>query len=167
MPSPHVTDDDDQRSSEIPFDPVAAQQDAHALIEAKFEADDLIEIRGRNEKAGRIEYRDWCKASDFKTKLPELLARNAKGTCIWAGANPRRCRGGLKADVMLARDLHADFDHATIDDALNRILVATLPDPFMLTTSGKGVHAYWRLREPWTDSAAWEQLERDMAALSQ
>jgi len=77
---------------------------------------------------------------------------------VYVGINPR-CGFGKRGDrnVAVFRALFADFDHGiTVDEALERIRAAGLPDPTLVIVSGGGVHVYWMLEEPTTDAAEWK-----------
>jgi len=85
---------------------------------------------------------------------------------IYCSANPRRSRGGTKADdVPLARSLFGDIEDVSIDEALLRIEAVRLPMPTVLVNSGHGVHPYWRLDAPLTDLSVWSDLQKRLAEL--
>ena len=133
-----------------------------------YEPDDIVEIRplipGCEEmRAGRR----WVRASDIggSSVGKWMQAANDDGHCIYFGANPRKKRGGSKAeDVAIARCLFADFDGgAEAEDALARIEIAGKPWPSAVVHSGNGVHLWWRLAEPINDMAAWTRCQKKLA----
>lgn len=131
------------------------------LFAALFEPEDLVELR----TLGTPAKRHWLHAaqvSGFMNPIPSSW----RGLNITFGVNPRRQKGGMAADVLLARCLFADFDHVEADEAIARIARAGLPVPTALVASGGGIHAYWRLRDPFTDLAVWRLRQKaSIAAL--
>lgn len=85
---------------------------------------------------------------------------------IYAGVNPRIATGGSKnEDVLLARNLFADFDKSTLEQAMDKLRSSKLPMPTMIVMSGHGVHFYWRLNSPIYDLAYWKQIQKRLIQL--
>ncbi len=85
---------------------------------------------------------------------------------VYAAPNPRidkRC--SKNGGVLLARNLFADIDNITVEDALVRLALTGLPMPTMIVVSGKGVHFYWRLDVPITDLSLWTHLQKRLIHL--
>jgi putative DNA primase/helicase len=145
------------------------EQIEHALrfMAAVFDPQDWIEVRLL--PAGRSR---WFQLSDVdatREVLAAAVAENARERDpqnVYVGANPRVAKGKRKkADVPLARVLFADFDNgATVEDVLQRIRDAGLPEPSIVIVSGGGVHVYWLLAEPITDMAAWTATVKGIIA---
>jgi P4 family phage/plasmid primase-like protien len=136
------------------------EQIEHALrfMTAVFDPQDWIELRLL--PAGRSLWFQLNNVADARAALAEAVENNAREhdpQNVYVGANPRVARGQRKkADVPLARVLFADFDNgATVEDVVQRIRDAGLPEPSIVIVSGGGVHVYWLLAEPITDMAAW------------
>lgn len=120
-----------------------------------YEPTDIVEIRTfHRNKTGEVR-RFYGPARGMPEKFAELSLLNLEGEHnIYIGANPRIREGGTKADVAMCRNLCADWDDVAADDA-DKVL-ADLPAPTLLLDSGHGVHAYWRLTEPMTNTRHWE-----------
>jgi putative DNA primase/helicase len=141
--------------------------DAERFLTLLFDPQDWIEVRMLPSQRSM-----WFQLADAAVVRRSLQvaiehnARKVKPDNVYVGGNPRG-GSGLKSDksVPLARVLFADFDNgATVEDALQRILVAGLPEPSIVITSGGGVHVYWLLAEPITDMAAWTATMKGIAA---
>jgi len=136
------------------------EQIEHALrfLAAVFEPQDWIEVRLLPAGTSHwFQLADAAVSRDAVRRAVELNSREHDPQNVYFGANPRSGHGSRKAgDEPLARVLFADFDNgATVEDAVQRIRNAGLPDPTLIIVSGGGVHAYWLLIEPITDMAAW------------
>ena len=133
----------------------AGEREARAgeFFDALFEASDIVEVRRFPSKR-----QDWLAAAD----LPLVSASGNED--VYFGVNPRRRTGGSTAqDVALARCVFVDFDHVAAPmDAQAMIQDAGLPAPTVVVTSGRGVHAYWRLNEPTSDLAGWNAVQRGL-----
>ncbi len=126
-----------------------------------FEPTDIVEIRQL--PSGKS---TWHQARELAEAAESLLHDNQHSQHIYAGANPRRVRGGTKSkDVACTRCLFVDFDGITIDEVKKRWLDASLPTPTITIASGHGVHAYWRLSAPVVDMALWSKLQKKLIAL--
>jgi hypothetical protein len=133
---------------------------------AIFEPDDIIEFRPLPPSAGR-------KWATLREELPDIVAwlerlnrDENQRVHAYFGANPRRSKGGVLAEIVkLARCLFADFDGGVYyEDAMARIKAAGLPWPTAILESGGGVHAWWRLEQPMTDADAWHDRMKAIAA---
>lgn len=96
--------------------------------------------------------------------IASLERENRRGENIFVGANPRRSKGERgDASIVLSRVLFGDFDAkdggGDAAAIMQRIAEAGLPHPSMLTNSGHGTWAFWRLAEPMTDLAAWKTMQ--------
>ncbi len=131
-----------------------------SFLGAIFEPEDIIEFRPLPAPSGR----KWGTLNELPSLVPWMEERNRAGKNIFAGANPRTIRGkGTAEHVALARCHFADFDGATVDEALGRIDAAGLPVPTVTLATGGGVHVWWRLTEPVTDAAAWTARQSMLA----
>ncbi|MEQ9588027.1 MAG: hypothetical protein RJS97_08745 [Parvibaculaceae bacterium] len=86
------------------------------------------------------------------TILQQLRAAEQKRLNLFFGVCPRF--GGnqqfdLAWQIRTVRALWADLDHCTVDEALERVQSAGLPEPSIVVNSGNGVHLYWLLQEPY------------------
>jgi hypothetical protein len=71
---------------------------------------------------------------------------------IFFGVCPRfgdNSKFDLAWQIRTVRSLWTDIDHISVDEAQARIAKSGLPPPTALVNSGNGVHAYWRLDEPY------------------
>lgn len=69
----------------------------------------------------------------------------------FVGVCPRQSGKGefeLAWQIQTVRCLWADVDGCTVDEALQRVKEAGLPEPTMIVSSGNGAHLYWLLIEP-------------------
>lgn len=70
----------------------------------------------------------------------------------FVGVCPRPNAGAgtfeLAWQIQTVRCLWADIDGCSVEEALQRIRDAGLPEPTMIVSSGNGVHVYWMLTEP-------------------
>lgn len=131
------------------------------FVECIYDPQDIVEIRFLPSGAS-----DWVKAAALPEAALRLTKANGSGSHIHIGLNPRKQAGGRSAEtVALARVLWADCDDTTVEAVQFRLRETSLPSPTLTITSGHGVHLYWRLETPITDLAAWEQYQRDLAAL--
>ena len=142
-------------------------QQARALLDALFDAGDLVEFRCFGGGPRR-----WDTAATWSAAIDDIL--RAGPVDAYFGANPRRHRGGGgNADAALGRALVVDWDHSprdrsqpcTISLAREWIAQQCLPTPTALVASGRGVHAWWRLDEPMLDLDLWRRSQRAMARL--
>lgn len=135
--------------------------EAMRFLELLFDRDDWVEVR-LFQPPRKTGVSRWFRLSDATATRGALcwaIERNAAGNPMGAyvGANPRD-DDGMRGDkhVPLARVLFADLDKGTtVEQALQRIREAGLPEPSIVIVSGGGVHVYWLLAEPITDMAAW------------
>ena len=126
-----------------------------------FEPTDVIEVRRL--PCGRS---TWHRAYKLADAAGALLSDNEHDKHIYAGANPRRARGGTRSrDVACARCLFVDFDGIGPDAARDKWQKAGLPAPTLTIASGHGVHVYWRLTEAITDLPLWSSLQKKLIAL--
>lgn len=130
-----------------------------------WDPEDLVELRyidrtGRKSPGRHWHYRDAITGDGWPRTLASINATQD----VYAGINPRKCRGGKAADVALARCLFVDFDDMTLGAAADRLDAARLPVPTCVVWSGGGPHCYWRLAEPLTDLGVWSGLQRRLIA---
>ena len=142
------------------------------FVRCLFDPGDIVEIRRL--PCGRS---TWHRAADLPV-LGDELARQNSTENIYAGANPRVCKGdGSKADtcsggccgrcrlcVALARCAFVDLDETTLDQACFRLRESGLPAPTVIVVSGGGVHLYWRLAAPIPDLEQWSDVQSSLAA---
>jgi hypothetical protein len=67
------------------------------------------------------------------------------GTCPRFGAKYY----DLAWQVRKVNALWADVDHATVEEALSRVKLASLPEPSIAVNSGSGAHLYWLQDHPY------------------
>ncbi|MFN8705097.1 MAG: hypothetical protein ACK50J_00325, partial [Planctomyces sp.] len=80
-------------------------------------------------------------------KATEIASEHANP---FVGVCPRQSGAGtfeLAWQIQTVRCLWADIDNCTVEDALQRIRDAGLPEPTMIVSTGNGVHIYWMLLE--------------------
>lgn len=143
------------------------QKQLEAFLSVLYEPTDLVEVRTFNcdkakSLAGDVR-RHYAPCREIPALYPRLAFQNTSGEHnIYIGVNPRIREGGTKADVALCRNLFADWDGIEQDDIDARLpsLLAGLPPPSLILSSGHGVHAYWKLAEPMIDTRHWEQYQR-------
>ncbi|MGE5612377.1 MAG: DUF3987 domain-containing protein [Bacillota bacterium] len=133
------------------------------FVAALFEPGDLVEVRAM---AGKNDVRqDFIGCAALVDHIQNLIDLNQAGMNIYIGANPRSRPGGTTEDVALARCLFIDLDHIGIEDAIEQIVSSGLPwPPTAIVSSGHGVHAYWRLREPLMDFRLWRAAQKQLIA---
>src|SRR4051812_10989072 len=99
-----------------------------------FDPSDVVEIRripNKDNKNLRI-VSTWHQSHEVPPMVEKLIADNAAGWNIYAGANPRPRQGVTgNANIKLARAIFADFDHTAVDVAQRRVKAVGLPDPSM------------------------------------
>lgn len=126
-----------------------------------FEPSDMVEVRRLPSR-----HSTWHWAGDLAKVTRLLSLENRHGENIYAGANPRRDRGGTRGEnVACARCLFADFDGIGPATASERWNNAGLPAPTLTIGSGHGIHAYWRVTEPITDMILWSALQKRLIEL--
>jgi hypothetical protein len=79
-----------------------------------------------------------------------LAAIEAEHGNAFVGVCPRHSGTGsfeLAWQIQTVRCLWADVDGCTVEEALERIRAAGLPEPTMIVSSGNGGHLYWKLEE--------------------
>jgi hypothetical protein len=140
---------------------VRALDEVSRYTASVFCPDDVVEIRFLPSKRSI-----WPKVGELSTIVGKLRSHNTSGQNIYIGVNPRKSRGGKKADdVALARVLVADFDGITLDESLAGWNAAGLPESSLILSSGHGFHFYLRLREPITDLTEWTRLQKALNGL--
>ena len=90
---------------------------------------------------------DWLHGA-LAPKIDEISAQRANA---FIGVCPRQAGHGtfeFAWQIAIVRVLWTDVDHCTVEDVLQRIETAGLPEPTILVSSGNGCHAYWALIEP-------------------
>lgn len=138
-----------------------ARQELARYAACVFEPTDVVEVRRL--PSGRS---TWYQAGNLAEAAQSLFGDNQHGEHVYAGANPRRVRGGTRSkDVACVRCLFADFDGIGPAAARNRWQNAGLPAPTLTISSGHGVHAYWQLTKPIDDLYWWRGLQKRLIAL--
>lgn len=106
-------------------------------------------------KRSRVDYRNTfhCNALNVRSALDRLFKLSVENRLnLFFGVCPR-FGGGSRFDlawqVRTVRVLWTDIDHVTVDEANGRISESSLPQPSIVVQSGKGVHLYWLLEEPY------------------
>lgn len=132
--------------------------EAMRFLELLFDRDDWIEVRLL--PCGHSRWFQLSNVGGTRDALLWAVKRNAATTGpqnVHPGANPRGGDGQTGDEcVPLARVVFAEFDGgSTVEQALQLIRNAGLPEPSIVIVSGGGVHVYWLLAEPITDMAAW------------
>jgi len=132
-----------------PHNSRSVPQQARQFLDWLFEPGDIIESRCGTPPTQKR----WHKADNVSDDVDELLAQAG----VFVGINPR-IREGLSGDdnIKHARVVFVDFDPDeregettySIARAERAVEQARLPYPHALVSSGRGVHAYWRLSEP-------------------
>ena len=144
-------------------------EDANTFFDCIFEADDVVELRAVRSRDNHVKS-VWFRAGYPAERLEALtwVSRLAKlGYCIYFGINPRKEAGGTTGDdVARFRAAAADFDGGiTLDDVLDRIAKAGLPEPTLIVFSGGGYHVYWLLTEPTEDGDKWVSCQQHIITL--
>lgn len=133
----------------------------------------LIEVRALAGD-GRPVKRQWFQQAHRAGAVDWCLARAEEGFDVYVGVQPRRLPGGGSAAVGALVTLYADLDcgegkaHASKTQALERLNQLALLglSPAMLVDSGRGLHAYWPLREPLHPQRGREAWHGTMKALA-
>ena len=144
--------------------------DTLAFMEALFTQGDTLLIRPveswieGGKKKSRVDFTgtQYLKVSepDVAETTPRTLAifesiarRSAlQKTNTFFGVCPRFGSGGeydRAWQIRVVRALWADIDNATVEMVIQRIMVAELPRPSIIVSSGNGVHVYWLLDQPY------------------
>jgi hypothetical protein len=133
------------------------------LLGALHDPDDAIAfsvIDAGSSEFGRLE--------ELADIVDRLWPHNGRAN-VYFMPNPSDGVGLKTGNVRLARCLFVDFDRSlngdrgvTFDEAQLRIRDANLPEPTAWVSSGKGIHAYWRLSQPLPDLAEWRGRQRGL-----
>jgi hypothetical protein len=125
--------------------------DFREFLNVTFQPADLIELRlieswhTATENQSRVVVRKWGTPAEILADWPQLARENKQGINIFFGVNPRLRQGSKKEDVAVCRTLWADLDDARPTDIQRW---ASVPSPSVIVDSGRGVHLYWRLKQP-------------------
>ncbi len=174
-----LTTNEPQRWAEVLFDPDDIVE--FRMLPSQKSRDQMAPKNFLDtETAKRHKVFRWKKAKDINAIVNELTKMNLGAETIWrepgkeiveyvvplnifASINPRRSIGGKTGkDVLLARNLFADLDNCTLEEANARIAKMNFPKPSMVVCSGYGIHLYWRLTEPITNRQLWTNLQKRM-----
>jgi hypothetical protein len=128
------------------------------------EPDDLVEVRIIHGRTGESRTMMYCMANELAFHAEEMIDRNVAGWNIYGGLNPRKIRARGDENILLARCLFADRDHAGTRSFHEVVASVAMPPPTMLINSGNGQHAYWKLDTP-IDPRHWREWQKDVAAL--
>lgn len=133
------------------------------LFGALFETSDQIAF-----SAIDIGWTRYGRLEELVEIVEELWQHNGRSN-VYFMANPSDGHGCKAQNVSVARCLFVDFDRSEsgergigFDEAQRRISEANLPEPTAWVSSGKGIHAYWRLAEPMHDLAEWRGRQRGL-----
>jgi putative DNA primase/helicase len=148
----------------------ADDQTAEAMrfLATTFAPDDWVEVRLLPSGSSRwFQLANSAEASSVIRWAVDLNARTQEPQNVYVGGNPRDAAGAKgNKSVPLARSVFADFDGGTtVEEALQRIHEADLPEPSIVIVSGGGVHVYWVLLEPVTDTATWTVTMKGIIAV--
>lgn len=138
-------------------------QTAIRFLTTLFEPTDRVLIRpietwtergGKRSQVGYQQTRHWLADPEYLApRLPHLFEEAATQRFnLFFGVCPRFAGGGqfdLAWQIRTVRVLWADLDGVTVEQARQRIVRASLPEPTVLLGSGHGAHVYWRLDEPY------------------
>ncbi|MFC1587898.1 AAA family ATPase [Planctomycetota bacterium] len=90
----------------------------------------------------------WCKTEELSSHIGHIQFLNLKGITrhdIYCGVLPRLQDGGSRDEHCApGHILWADFDHTTVEQALESAKSAGMPKSTMAINSGHGCHLYWR-----------------------
>lgn len=111
---------------------------------ALWEPGDLIELRALRRGGAQSRF---CYAGELTNEMTiEFITRlNATDWNIYAGAHPRKRKGGTGEDVALARCLFADIERIEPHETVRLAEERGLPLPTLVICSGRGTHLWWRL----------------------
>ncbi len=133
------------------------------LFGALFEPTDLVAF-----SAIDIGWTRYAALEEMQDVVEDLWERNGRSN-VYFMANPSDGHGCKAQNVSVARCLFVDFDRSEsgergigFDEAQRRVRDANLPEPTAWVSSGKGIHAYWRLAEPLHDLAEWRGRQRGL-----
>ncbi len=136
---------------------------AITLLTTLFDPSDLILFRPVEtwtegaRKRSRVDYRNVCYRPANPVTLENTLTRlestsQLERTNLFFGVCPR-FGGDGKFDfawqIRTVRCLWADLDHCSVDEAIDRCIAKSIPDPSAIVHSGNGAHLYWLLDRPY------------------
>lgn len=115
-------------------------------------------------KKSKVAYKliRYLKASEINDDFLKLANTDyaKENLNIYFGVCPREGkRHDFSWQIRKARSLWADVDDCTIDEVLERIKQAGLPEPSVVVSSGNGCHFYWVLSEPYLITDAGDSPE--------
>jgi len=128
---------------------VNATERVQSVVQCLFADEDVVEWRAIG--SGPVQ-RGWALARDLPALSDRFTDLNGRGYNIYLGINPR-CRHGQTGDasVTACKVVFVDFDNlegaSFLDIVTDRIERVGLPAPTLLTFTGHGCHAFWRLTE--------------------
>jgi hypothetical protein len=122
------------------------------FLGAIFEPEDIIEYRPLPPSAGR-RWAPLAELPDIVEWLERINKDENQRVHAYFGANPRKAKNASQVDGGVG-----------VEDALARVRAAGFLMPTAIVESGGGVHLWWRLSEPMTDSAAWHERMRAISA---
>jgi hypothetical protein len=144
-------------------------EDANTFFDCIFGTDDVVELRplhhdGSTEQSTYFRSRN---ATEQLRALNVMSRLTRRGYCIYFGINPRKAVGGTTGeDIARFRVVAADFDEQpNLDEVLDRIGKAGLPEPTVIVFSGGGYHVYWLLSEPTEDGVKWCRCQQHIINL--
>ncbi|MCP4262238.1 MAG: hypothetical protein GY774_32755 [Planctomycetes bacterium] len=120
-------------------------------------------------RGNQVGPRLWKKTEKIGELADELTSLNQQGYNVYLGVGARKLKKKeSKTDnVSHCRVLFIDFDSDKVPcdgpllvELKNRVDRHKLPKPSFVVNSGNGYHAYWLLKEPMTNMAAWLELQK-------
>ena len=134
-----------------------------------FRPSEIVGMRGLGDNGRVLEA--WHSAGDVEAIVRTANAWRAMRFNVYIGFNPRP-RNGAKGDkcIQVARCHFADFDDlkstAVVDrlaETKERIRAKGIPDPALVTHTGRGCHAFWPLAQDQTNLSEWSDHQHDLA----
>ncbi|MCA9167404.1 MAG: hypothetical protein KDB23_07030 [Planctomycetales bacterium] len=133
---------------------------AGLFLSRLYQAKDLVELRAidRSGTKSRLVQREYLQPADIVAKFEQIRRVNESQQCeIFVGVNPRNQRRGDKDAVVVVRSIWVDLDNINLDTARND-WQPLVPEPTVIVSSGSGIHAYWKLSEPFVISDRSDRL---------
>jgi hypothetical protein len=156
-------------TEEIAAIPIAEQ--VSAFLQIISTPGEVLELRVvQSSEGGDIIRQEWFDAGDVGKIIERAKFWNSRKFNIFVGVNARR-ELGLSGNVNAtsANALCCDCDPAngftSIEDFLDRVATAGLPEPSAVVNSGHGGWTYWTLDKALGDMAEWTRLQGALSKL--